>query len=116
MPPMPPKKRTGLHLPVFQKAAPLALTIAASQATTDDDGMFTALGQDVLTRYANAWMKDTRDLELERQYPDLSGSFYDVRADSDYARRWADPDVLVKSLEKALLKAFPAAKLIVWGH
>lgn len=58
--------------------------------TTDDDGIFTKLGVEVMTRYSNGWRAGVRDLELERQYPELTGSFYDVRADPDYARRWAD--------------------------
>lgn len=111
------KKRTGLQAPTT------VFTLAKAQAAlTDADGMFTALAATKLTAYANAWLKGTRDLVLERTYAELAGSFYDIRVDSDYARRWADDDALVltKSLEDALQKAglpkpTPKPKLVITG-
>lgn len=94
------------------------LLLVKAEATTDDEGLFTPLGIDVLTRYSDAWLAGTRDLELERQYPDLVGSFYDVRSDSDYARRWASEPAMQKALtlDEALVKAglaAPAPKLVM---
>lgn len=113
------KKRTGLQAPT-----PIFTLSKAQAALTDADGMFTALAAEKLTAYANAWLKGARDLVLERQYAELAGSFYDIRVDSDYARRWADDDALVvekvtqkvglslaKSLDEMILKAgLPAPK------
>ena len=54
------------------------------------DGELTSVGLDVLTSYARTWLqKNTRDLDLERQYPELSGSFFDIRDDSELARDMA---------------------------
>jgi hypothetical protein len=68
---------------------------SAKTLTTDDDGMFTSIGQEIMVNYATAWMRGYRDLILERSYPDLTGSFYDVRSDVAYARRWVEEDALV---------------------
>ena len=81
---------------LLKKAGNPQLTIPP-EPLEDEDGFFTSTGVKVITAYANAWMQGVRDLEAERMYPEMTGPFYDVRADSDFARRWADPDVIAKS-------------------
>lgn len=63
--------------------------LAKSGAVEDEDGVLTSLGMSVAERYARAWVKGARDVELERQYPDLAGLFYDIRLDAALARRHA---------------------------
>lgn len=59
------------------------------------DGLFvgetlTRTAIDALTLYANAWVRGERDLDVERAFPGLAEEFYAVRADTDYALRFAD--------------------------
>jgi len=78
----------------------------------NDDGEFTTQGLAAMTRYANAWLRGSRDLGIERAWPDLAGTFYDLRANSDYARRYADAPltIMVKS-RLTLTEAFQKAGL-----
>lgn len=58
-------------------------------AVEDEDGVLTQLGMSVAERYARKWVRGDRDVELEREYPDLQGLFYDIRLDPALARRHA---------------------------
>lgn len=63
-----------------------------AQPTEDADGVLTRFGMQIAQRYASQWVANgTRDLELEREHPELVGLFYDIRADSDLAREHALP-------------------------
>lgn len=91
-------------------------TIQKSEAVVDDDGMFTTQGMALLTQYANEWVRGSRNLDLERANPDLVGSFYDIRSDPDYARRWADDAAFQKSLDEELARVGLApTKLVIKG-
>ncbi len=57
--------------------------------TETADGRLTKVGQRVAAQYAQAWLRGQRNLELERQYPDLSGLFYDLRTDVKLCRLYA---------------------------
>lgn len=57
-----------------------------------EDGELTRRGMDVAHDYAVAWTKkNKRDLNLERQFPELEGLFYDIRVDPALAREHAIP-------------------------
>lgn len=60
----------------------------------NDDGLLTRLGMKVANQYAKDWLRGIRNLELERQYGELAGLFYDIRIDSELARNHAVPTVL----------------------
>lgn len=96
---------------IMSKALTMKLT------TEDEDGALTELGMMVAEKYAQRWVERAeRDLNLERQHPELTGLFYDIRADAELAIRHATPagpaliDLEVKKatdeLEKALYKTF----------
>lgn len=52
-------------------------------------------GIEVLASYAARWIhQGERDLEIERDHPELDGVFYDIRSDLDLANRYA-PDFVV---------------------
>ena len=85
-------------------------TLAKAGAVENDDGTFTPKGMQVMHRYARAWVDGRRDLELEREYPQLAGPFYDVRADAELASEHAIPDDADAGLEKALKQAFKPKK------
>ena len=56
------------------------------------DGELTSRGFEIAEAYARAWIdRNTRDLNLERTYPELEGLFYDIRVDPALARRHAIP-------------------------
>jgi len=56
------------------------------------DGELTRRGMDIAHEYAQAWVdRNLRDLNLERQYPELEGLFYDIRVDPTLAREHAIP-------------------------
>jgi hypothetical protein len=67
------------------------ITLKKAQPLEDEDGVFTTLGVQVVSTYATMWLHGTRNLEFERKYPELSGTFYDIRANSDMAYRWGTP-------------------------
>lgn len=57
-----------------------------------EDGELTRRGMEVAHDYAVAWSeRNTRDLNLERLYPELEGLFYDIRVDPALAREHAIP-------------------------
>lgn len=98
----------------FQKAISGAFAAKAeptlvipAEADEDDEGMFTSTGIAALTAYSNAWLQGNRSLELEREHPALTGPFYDIRSDPDYARRWAD--------DVSLSKAWPSFESLKKG-
>lgn len=63
----------------------------AAQSVEDNEGVLTAFGQKVLTKYAKTWVeRGMRDLDLERAYPDLDLLFYDIRSDPELARAQAE--------------------------
>jgi hypothetical protein len=63
----------------------------AEEQLQDDFGVLTKKGIAVVRKYASRWVKDSkRDLDMERQYPDLAGLFYDIRSDAALARRYTD--------------------------
>jgi len=74
--------------------------------TENADGSFTDFGMQVLGAYARAWVSGKRNLEIERNSPELTGTFYDIRADGELAARHALPDAA--DLESALAKSFGA--------
>ena len=77
---------------VLQKAAPKSKSPSSSNGVEDEDGVLTRRGMDVAHQYALQWRtKQTRNVELERQYPSLIGLFYDIRNDSDLAAEHAIP-------------------------
>ena len=58
------------------------------------DGELTKRGMDVAHDYATAWVdQNTRDLNLERFFPELDGLFYDTRVDPGLARVHAIPSI-----------------------
>ena len=66
------------------------MALKKANPTEDADGVLTPRGMDVAHAYALAWVKrSVRDLAIERQYPELSGLFYDIRVDAELARRHA---------------------------
>lgn len=79
----PPKMHIGP-----KQVVPYDVLIKAGEVE-DKDGVLTKLGMAVAERYARAWMIGKRDVDLEREFPDLAGLFYDIRVDSDLARRHA---------------------------
>ena len=59
-------------------------------ALTDDDGMLTAGGIKVAEAYAKRWVRENiRDLDVERQHPDLEGFLYALRTDTELAEAYA---------------------------
>jgi hypothetical protein len=63
-----------------------------SHATENPDGTLTRYGMERVHLYAVKWVEHAvRDLTLEREFPELTGSFYDVRASPSYAREQAIP-------------------------
>lgn len=76
------------------------------------DGSFTSRALAILEDYARSWIEGRRDLEAERKYPDLVGTFYDIRVDPEYAREHATP--ADPELEKAMNRALgPTEKFLV---
>ena len=67
----------------------LVLTLQKSNAVLDGDGVLTDLGVRVAEQYARAWIAGARRLDLERQYEDLVGLFYDIRSDAKLAQEHA---------------------------
>lgn len=64
-----------------------------ARVTETEDGLLTSLGMQLAHRYALRWVNDNaRDLELEREYPELAGLFYDIRVDPELAREHALPE------------------------
>lgn len=60
---------------------------AAGTETENADGSLTRFGMEILHRYAVRWIDHAeRDLILERAHPELASAFYDIRADSAWAR------------------------------
>ena len=59
-------------------------------ATEDAEGLLTPLGMKLAHRYARKWVEESkRDLELEREHPELLGLFWDIRTDPELAREHA---------------------------
>jgi len=66
------------------------MDLKKANPTEDEDGVLTAKGMEVAHQYAKAWVeRSVRNLGIERQYPELSGLFYDIRIDAELARRHA---------------------------
>lgn len=65
-----------------------ALTKSAT-AVYDEEGLLTLLGRSVVARYAVQWVGGVRAVQLEREFPELGDLFYDLRLDSELARRHA---------------------------
>jgi len=58
--------------------------------TETPDGELTPHGMEIAHQYAVSWVRgNSRNLELERQCPELEGLFYDIRLDSGLAREHA---------------------------
>lgn len=82
------------------------LVSAKAMATEDSEGFLTTRGLRIAQRYASRWLRDrVRDLELERDFPEMLGLFYDIRADAALAREHAIPlePPTPESLKKSLL-------------
>jgi hypothetical protein len=68
----------------------MPLKKALAKATEDSEGLLTPYGMAVAHRYAQAWVtRGLRDLELEREHPELAGLFWDIRVDPELARAHA---------------------------
>jgi hypothetical protein len=66
------------------------LNLKKAQPTESDDGVLTRTGMRIAHQYAKLWVaKGARDLNLERQHPELAGLFFDIRSDSQLAREHA---------------------------
>jgi chloramphenicol 3-O-phosphotransferase len=64
----------------------------AKAPVEDADGVLTRAGMDVAHQYALQWRtKQTRNVQLEAQYPELIGLFYDIRNDAELAAEHAIP-------------------------
>ena len=58
----------------------------------DKDGVLTQRGMETAQKYAAQWVHYRyRDVQLERQFPELVGLFYDIRMDPALARQHATP-------------------------
>lgn len=74
------------------KADPRAAKNKKAQSVEDEDGVLTPAGMAVAHQYAVRWRtKQQRAMDLERQYPQLAGLFYDIRQDSELAAEHAIP-------------------------
>jgi hypothetical protein len=75
----------------LQKGAGVNLVVGSEMTKVEDaDGILTKLGMEVAHKYASKWVRaGARDLDIERQFPDLAGLFYDIRSDADLARMHA---------------------------
>lgn len=63
-----------------------------AQPTETEEGLLTSRGMALAHKYAKQWVTENkRDLALEREYPELSGLFYDIRIDPELAREHAIP-------------------------
>lgn len=76
--------------------APITVTPKPVPPKKSADGLFvgeliTDAGVKALSLYASSWIRGERNLDVERAFPGLAEEFYAVRADSDYALRFADP-------------------------
>ena len=89
--------------------------IIKAEPTEDNDGVLTSLGMRVVSEYARDHVAGKRNMKLEREYPELGGSFYDIRIDAALARRYAEPDGVEKSmrLDEELEKAFSRPMFIL---
>jgi len=68
----------------------MPLKKAQEKPTEDSEGLLTSYGMDIAHRYAQAWAeRGTRDLAIEREYPELAGLFWDIRVDPALARAHA---------------------------
>lgn len=62
------------------------MDLKKAQPVESEDGLLTTLGQQVAKRYAKRWVfESVRDLQMEREYPELVGLFYDIRVDPSLA-------------------------------
>lgn len=74
------------------KTLPKMDLVIKSDPVEDDEGLLTKTGMRVAHLYAKMWVdSSSRDLELERSYPDLAGLFYDIRQDRELASMHAIP-------------------------
>ena len=72
----------------------MKFTLQKAQAnpTETPDGELTRRGMDLAHAYAVKWIeRNVRDLQAERDYPELAGLFYDIRVDTALAREHAIP-------------------------
>jgi len=70
-------------------AIPAATLDIVKSALEDEEGLLTPLGMKVAHKYASAWVSGSRDLSVERKYPELAGLFYDIRNDEALAQEHA---------------------------
>jgi hypothetical protein len=57
-----------------------------AQPTETEEGLLTPRGMSMAHEYAKKWVTENkRDLILERENPELSGLFYDIRVDPGLA-------------------------------
>ena len=67
------------------------------EPTEDAEGFLTERGIAVATEYARAWVVEgARYLKLERDHPELGGTFFDIRTDSELAHRYAEDETPVQ--------------------
>jgi len=75
----------------MEDSKPVAfIPLQKAQPVQDSDGVLTAFGMQIAGRYAKQWVeKNTRDLSIERLFPELSSFFFDLRSDAELARAHA---------------------------
>ena len=94
----------------------LTLDLQKSDPVEDADGMLSKRGMHVAHQYAREWLRGgSRDLSLERQFPELGGLFYDIRTDIDLARMHATPNESgkeepVEEVAKSIIPVVPLSK------
>ncbi len=68
------------------------IDLEKAKPTETEDGELTEFGMKVLHAYALRYVKTfERDLVIERRFPELAGTFQDVRTDPEYAFNHAQP-------------------------
>lgn len=68
----------------------LAIQAPKPMPVENEEGLLTPFGMELAHRYASKWIQSqTRDLDMERMYPQLAGLFHDIRVDSELAERHA---------------------------
>lgn len=75
-------------------------SLEKARRTEDEDGVLTEYGMEIAHDYARGFLAGNPRRDLEENYPELRGLFYDIRHDPNLAKEHAIP--LGKSLSQAL--------------
>lgn len=65
------------------------LELKKANPVQTEDGILTERGLSIAHDYAVDWLQARRNLELERENPELQGLFFDIRSDPELARTHA---------------------------